>query len=58
MAFPSSKKQEEPLGPKAATAHASRLAQACRHRPKPALRTNPLVPPAPSRTTSPVRPAR
>ncbi len=56
--LPLKQEQEEPLGPKAAAAHAARLAQARRHRPKPALSTSPSVPSAPPRTTSPARPAR
>ncbi|MFF5491309.1 DUF317 domain-containing protein [Streptomyces virginiae] len=56
--LPLNQEQEEPLGPKTAAAHAARLAQARRHRVKPALSTSPSVPPSPPRTTSPARPTR
>ncbi|MFI1060534.1 DUF317 domain-containing protein [Streptomyces spororaveus] len=57
--LPLKQEREEPLGPKAAAAHAERLAEARRHRPRtPRPATGSPVPPAPQPTTSPARPAR
>ncbi|MFJ5546684.1 DUF317 domain-containing protein [Streptomyces sp. NPDC093225] len=55
---PLKQEQEEPLGPKATAAHAARLAQARRHRPKAVLGTSPPGAPALPRTASPARSAR